>query len=125
MQIEIQAREFTLTEALGTYIKRRINFVLSSRYEQIKRIRVCVSDINGPRGGVDKSCRIQICLPLLRDIVIEDTESNLYVAIDRAADRAGRTVNRRLSRLQKKNRKLFIPHTAEQYPEPNTNDQYR
>jgi ribosomal subunit interface protein len=110
MQIEIQARDFELTEALGSYIERRINFVLSSRYDQIKRIRVRLLDINGPRGGADKRCQIQITLPRLKDIVIEDTEPDLYVAIDRAADRAGRTVNRRLARQFYKNRKIFIPH---------------
>ena len=31
-------------------------------------------------------------------VVIEDTEADLYVAIDRAADRAGRTLERRLAR---------------------------
>ena len=110
MQIEIQAHDFTLTEALEAYINRRFNFVLSSRYDQIKRIRVQLSDINGPRGGIDKRCCIQISIPRLKDIVIEDTESNLYIAIARATDRASRTINRRLARLQQKSRKLFVPH---------------
>lgn len=110
MQIQIQARDFPLTEALGAHIERRINFVLSSRFDQIRRIEVRLSDINGPRGGLDKRCQIQISLPRMRDIVIEDTETDLYVAIDRAVDRAGRTVNRRLKRQFFKNRKLFIPH---------------
>lgn len=110
MQIEIQARNFALTEALAAYIERRINFALSSRYDQIKRIRVKLTDINGPRGGVDKLCQIHITLPRLRDIVIEDTQADLYVAIDRAADRAGRTINRRLARQFFQVRKIFIPH---------------
>ena len=122
MQMEIQARDFPLTKALGSYIKRRINFVLSSRYDQIQRIIVRLSDINGPRGGVDKRCLIQISLPRLADIVIEDTESDLYVAIDRATDRAGRTVNRRLMRQYDKSRRLFVPHKP--VNESMTNHQY-
>ena len=110
MQMEIQARDFPLTKALGSYIKRRINFVLSSRHDQIQRIIVRLSDINGPRGGKDKRCQIQITLPRLSDIVIEDTQTDLYMAIDRATDRAGRTVNRRLERQYNKSRKLFVPH---------------
>ena len=110
MQIEIQAHTFSLTEALATYIERRIKFALSSRYDQIKRINVRLLDINGPRGGVDKCCRIHITIPRLRDIVIEDTESDLYTAIDRATDRAARTVHRRLGRQFYKHRKIFIPH---------------
>jgi ribosomal subunit interface protein len=120
MQIEIQAHNFSLTEALATYIKRRINFVLSSRNDQIKRINVRLLDINGPRGGIDKRCRIHITLPRLSDIVIEDTEPDLYAAIDRATDRAGRTVNRRLARQFYKNRKIFIPHKRNAAMELNT-----
>jgi ribosomal subunit interface protein len=120
MHIKIQARDFSLTEALGNYIERRINFVLSSRYDQIQCISVRLSDINGPGGGSDKCCRINITLPRLSDIIIEDTESDLYVAIDRAIDRAGRTLNRRLARHYNKNRKLFIPHNSRLVLEMNT-----
>jgi len=98
MQIEIQARSFTLTEALREQIKRRLGFALSTYDEQIQRIMVRLSDINGPRGGDDKQCHMQILLRQLPDVIIEDTEADMYVAIDRAADRAGRTVARRLSR---------------------------
>jgi len=113
MQIEIQARDFTVTESMGAYIEQRLNFLLNNKYDQIKRIRVCLSDINGPRGGVDMRCQIQISLPRLKDIVIEDTETDLYIAIDKATERATRTVGRRLARQQQKNRKLYVVHKRE------------
>jgi ribosome-associated translation inhibitor RaiA len=57
-----------------------------------------LSDINGPRGGVDKHCHLQVVLKGLPDVVIEDTEADMYVAINRAVDRAGRTVVRKINR---------------------------
>ena len=98
MHIDIQARNFSLTNALSGHVKRRLAFALSSRDVHIQRVMVRLSDINGPRGGADKCCHIQVVLPQLADVVIEDTEVDLYAAIDRAADRAGRTVGRRLAR---------------------------
>ncbi|MGB5398154.1 MAG: HPF/RaiA family ribosome-associated protein [Gammaproteobacteria bacterium] len=98
MQIDIQARNFSLTNALRGHVERRLGFALSSRHDHIQRIMVRLSDINGPRGGEDKCCHIQVVLPQLSDVVIEDTEVDMYTAIDRAADRAGRTVGRRLAR---------------------------
>lgn len=98
MQIDIQARNFSLTPALRSHVERRLSFALSTRYQHIERIEVRLSDINGPRGGNDKCCLIQVKLPQLSVVVIEDTEADLYVAIDRAADRASRTVARRLTR---------------------------
>lgn len=98
MQINIQARNFKLTSAIRDYVTRRLGFAFSTRDEHIQQIKVRLSDINGPRGGADKRCHIQVVIPHLTDVVIEDTEVDLYVAIDRAVDRAGRTVGRKLSR---------------------------
>jgi ribosomal subunit interface protein len=108
MQIEIQARGFTLTQALRDYVERRLSFALSARYTHINRIRARLSDINGPRGGDDKRCQIQIILPGHSPVIVEDTESNLYVAIDRASERARRTLTRRLARQRDKDRVVSL-----------------
>ena len=98
MHIDIQARDFLLTEALESQIRRRLDFALKPRYDQIQHIHVRLSDLNGPRGGVDKCCTLHIVLPHLQDVVVNDTEFDMYIAINRAIDRAGRAVSRRLSR---------------------------
>jgi len=100
MQIDIQARHFTLTNALRSHIEHRIRLALTCCDDHIQRVMVRLSDINGPRGGVDKHCHIQIVLAGLPDIVIEDTEADMYVAINRASDRAGRTLVRKINRQQ-------------------------
>jgi len=109
MQIKIQARNFTLTDGINTHINRRLGFALSNSDGYIQYVVVRLSDINGPRGGEDKCCHIQVVLSGLPDVVIEDTESDLYFAIDRAADRAGRTVTRRIAR-QRDNSRSFSKH---------------
>jgi putative sigma-54 modulation protein len=98
MQIDMQARNFTLTKALRGYIERRLGFALSARVDHIQRTEVRLPGINGPRGGKDKCCHIQVVLPHLPDVVIEDTKVDIYAAINRATDRAGRAVGRRLAR---------------------------
>ena len=110
MKIDIQARDFSLTDSILTFIKDRLNLTLSSRFDQIQTIVVRLSDVNGPRGGNDKRCQIRISIPRLKEIVIDDVQSDLYVAIFRASDRASRTVNRRLARLQDKRRRLYVPN---------------
>lgn len=116
MQIDIQARNFSLTDALSWHIKRRLDFALSSNYDHIQRVTVRLSDINGPRGGADKCCHIQVRVPHLADVVIEDTEVDLYAAIDRAAERAGRTICRRLTRLRDRERSSS-PHRLYSHPQ--------
>lgn len=109
MQIGIQTRNFDLTQALRSHAERRLRFALTSADNHVQRIIVRLSDINGPRGGEDKRCRLQVVLAGLPDVVVEDTEADLYFAIDRAVDRAGRSVMRRINRkqtLQKHSRPL-------------------
>jgi len=98
MNIHIQARGLALTSALREHVKRRLQFALGWADGRLRQISVRLSDENGPRGGEDKRCRIQITFPGAPSVVIDDTEADLYVAIDRAADRAGRSVTRRLER---------------------------
>jgi len=100
MQIDIQARNFSLSDALRSHAERRLRLALTCCGNRIQRIVMRVSDINGPRGGVDKRCHLQVVLSGLSDVVIEDTEADLYVAIDRSCDRAGRTVARKIERQQ-------------------------
>jgi putative sigma-54 modulation protein len=104
MQIDIQARGFKLTEGLREYVERRLSFVFGSTRRSVRRISVRLSDENGPRGGDDMRCRMQVSLADAPSVVIEDTEASLYVAIDRAADRIGRAVARRIERLRKNRR---------------------
>jgi ribosomal subunit interface protein len=98
MQINIQARGFQLTDGLREHAERRLQFAFGWADGRLRHVSVRLSDENGPRGGEDKRCRIQITFPGARSVVIEDTEADVYVAIDRAADRAGRSVARQLER---------------------------
>lgn len=96
MKVDIQAQGFPLTEALADHAERRLRFALKHATDQVQHATVRLADVNGPRGGVDKRCSIHIVLAGLPDIVTEDTEADMYAAINRAADRVGRTVLRRV-----------------------------
>jgi ribosomal subunit interface protein len=98
MQIDIKSRDFPLTDALRSHAVKRMRFALTCCDDAILRVVMRLSDTNGPRGGSDKRCKLQLMLEGMPDVVIEDTETDMYVAIDRATGRAGRTLVRRLDR---------------------------
>ncbi len=102
MDINVSTQSFTMTPAINDHLLRRLWFALGARSRKIHRIKVHLSDVNGPRGGRDKRCKIMIRLSGQPDIVVEDTHSDLYEAIDRASGRAGMTLNRRLAKLSKR-----------------------
>lgn len=98
MNIQIHTNDFDLTEGLRDHVTKRLAYALNHGRDLVSRIVVRLSDVNGPRGGVDKRCGIEVRLKGASTIAIDDTEADLYVAIDRAAERTGRTLDRRIAR---------------------------
>lgn len=94
MQFDIEARQFSLTPSLRQHIESQLRTKFTRFREKIGRVVVRVGDVNGPRGGIDKRCRLLVRTFGFKDIVINDKDSNLYAAIDRAAERAGRALHR-------------------------------
>lgn len=100
MRMTIQANGFEMTQALRAYTEQRLATALGWAREHMRKLVVSLSDINGPRGGLDKRCKIQVQLGDGRKVIIEDTEADLYAAIDRAAGRADRAVVRQVERTR-------------------------
>ena len=100
MQIKIHTQGFLLTEELRAHVERRLQFSMNRFQDHVLRVTVRLSDINGPRKGVDKHCQVQLHLRDLPEIVINDTEADIKVAVDRAAERIGRTLGRILQRTR-------------------------
>lgn len=98
MQFDIQARGFTLTDGIRDYATNRLQFVLERNDSFVIRTNVRLADINGPRGGIDKRCQIELAVAGQNNILIEDTKADLYVAIDHASERCMRTLARRVER---------------------------
>ncbi len=98
MRIDIQALGFSLTAPLLDHTRRRLRFALTRAGDRIKRVEVRLGDTNGPRGGTDKFCRMQVYIEHAPPVLIEDVGADLYAVIDRAAARAGRNVAKRLER---------------------------
>jgi putative sigma-54 modulation protein len=106
MHIDIQSPHFSVTRAMRSHTDRQLHLALTFSNEHIRRIVVRLSDINGPRGGPDKCCHLRITLFGLHDVIIEDVEADLYVAINRAASRAARSIRRHVARRRDRGREL-------------------
>lgn len=87
-----------MSKALRQHATRRVTFALARFDDRVTGVSLRFTDDNGPRGGVDKRCVLRVRLAGMPDVVLTERTEDLYGAIDRAADRAGRTVARRLRR---------------------------
>jgi ribosomal subunit interface protein len=106
MQFEIRGRDVHITDTLRKHIERRLFFALERFARRIRGVRVSVGDLNGP--GVDKRRRGAIVLTPSTTVVMEDRDSNIYIAIDRVADKAGRCIGRQLKRQKSGGRHMRV-----------------
>ena len=103
MDIHIRIRGTDLTEAIRSHVARRLRFSLGRFASRLGRVTVRISEVNGPRGGVDKVCRISARLTHSGQVVVQETvDANLRVAIDHATERIGHSCGRELQRLRER-----------------------
>ncbi len=100
MNIQIRGIGIPPTEALTAHIERRIAFALSRFYPRLNRIVVRFADLNGPKGGSDKTCTVGFTVKGVGPDSVEARDADLYFAVDQAAAKASRRVARMLEQSQ-------------------------
>jgi hypothetical protein len=83
---------------LAAHVERRLRFALTRFSGRIGRVSVFLADQNGPRGGIDKTCRIVVRLREGGDVIAEVSDVDWEVAVDRATTRIGHSTGRELAR---------------------------
>jgi len=105
MTVDGRGRHLDVSEPLRAYVRRRMQFAIGSFEPRIIRAEVCVADVNGPKGGVDKLCVIAVCLVRIGWVFASADGVSAYSAVDRAASRMRTIVVRRIgARLKSRSR---------------------
>ena len=91
-------RTVRLSEEWHEYLHARLAFALARFDHRILDITASLTDVNGPKGGVDKQCRLVVRLRPRGKVTIEQSASDLVAAIALAADRVSYAVSRALKR---------------------------
>jgi hypothetical protein len=100
MKIDIRFLGLEPSGLLRSYAARRIRFHLGQFDHEISSVVVRISDVNGPRGGVDKRCQVEVRGRRLPGVIITDLAGEAYAAVDMAVGRAGRVVGREVQRVR-------------------------
>ncbi|QQR81914.1 MAG: HPF/RaiA family ribosome-associated protein [Deltaproteobacteria bacterium] len=98
MKILMRGKRIHLTEEVKESIHRRIYFSVGRFATWIRDIKIMLTDMNGPRGGVDKSCQVNIRLKPYGEVYMEDQSEDLQTVIYQIFDRLNRALDRKIKR---------------------------
>ena len=100
MQIIFESRNVDGAQMRDLSVQR-VRFALRRLTTFVPHAKVQFSDVNGPRGGVDKRCLIALKTDNAGTVVIASLARDWRTALDRSLTRARRVLTRTLQRVQK------------------------
>lgn len=103
MQIIFESRDADSAQMRDVSVER-VRFALRRLTAMVPRAKVQFSDVNGPRGGVDKRCQVELNADAAGTVVIVSLARDWRTALDRSLGRATRVLTRSLQRNQKPTR---------------------
>lgn len=98
MKTEVRFTGIDASDALRAYVVRRIHFRLSRFDGEVRSVVVRIGDVNGPKGGADKRCRVLVRGRGPGRVTAEELSADPYSAVDLALERTARAVARDLER---------------------------
>jgi len=93
MQVLFKSRHPQATE-FRDLTERRVRFVLRRLGWLVPRAEVQMSDVNGPRGGIDKRCQVELITDGAGSVVVASVANDWRTALDNALGRAARFLMR-------------------------------
>lgn len=82
----------------------KVRFALRRMKVLIPRATVLLSDVNGPRGGIDKRCQVVLTTHSAGTVVIASMAGDWRTALDLSLSRAARILTRNVQRNQQPTR---------------------
>lgn len=96
MHVAMHMNDTDLAEAFRSYVERRLRFALGRFGGRVGQVTVRV----GEDGPAERHCRISTeVLPFGR-VAVDESDPDLFAAIDRATGRIGRLFGRELERVR-------------------------
>ena len=97
MELHLRTHRLDVSSAIQDKVRRRIELGLERIAQHVVGAAVTLTDVNGPRGGLDKRCVIRL-RGGFAPVVIEHLGGDLLETASAAAERAERAVLRAIAR---------------------------
>lgn len=101
MDMTLRHDGFDMSEAIDSHVRDRFSAALDQHASHIRGVGVTLRDENGPRGGVDKSCQVQVDLASHHEpVIIKKQHDDIYLAVTETADAVKRTIGKLVNKAK-------------------------
>ena len=100
MEIKLFDGSIQTSEAQYDYVMAKVGAAAGRLKDVICTVDVRLTDLNGPKGGIDKQCSIVVTPPGLATLRVEEHAADYYAAIDAAAATLKNALARSLERTK-------------------------
>jgi ribosomal subunit interface protein len=108
MKVIVRGVHIDLTRGLKRYVFEHLVRPIERFYDsEAAEVDVHLCDTNGPKGGLDKECRVTVFMPRLPAIHITEASEDLYKCIDLARDRLERIAKKHLGKRRSPGKKIY------------------
>jgi putative sigma-54 modulation protein len=112
IEFVIRAGRPDTIDRLREYAVNRLSFTVRRFEQRIRRLTVRMSDLNGPRRGVDSRCSMMVDLNDGKRIVVNATTAWPFASVTEAASRLSEALRREVSRSTTRRRSVGLRRKA-------------
>lgn len=106
MRIDIQTTEMNLGQSFKQKLKTKITRLFQHNSRYIHQINITLRDVNGPKGGEDKLCKVNIFAGKGKHILVSVRQTSALKAATLAIRKANNSLQRQLGKAR------VIEHTS-------------
>ena len=103
--LRIISRDLEATKAIQEFVAEQAGKSLEGHQQHVSDFCVRLGDLNGPRGGIDKYCTVNVKLRGLPDVYVRSEHEDLYAAVSDAIRRSSIAARRAIEKSQHVGRK--------------------
>lgn len=101
MRVVMKGVHLKLTDRLKEHVEETLVAPLTRFFDsEAASLEIHFVDNNGPKGGLDKECRVTLFIPGARAIHVEEAAEDPYKAADLVRDRLEKALKRELERMR-------------------------
>lgn len=100
MNIRLFDGSIKTSQAEHDYVMNKIGAAAARLEHSACVVDVRLTDLNGPKGGIDKQCSVVVTPPGLDTLRVEEQATDYYAAIDAAAATLRKALARTLERTK-------------------------